>query len=355
VSGIEFGIFDHVTRPPGVALDELYEGRLALLRKADAAGFRGYHLAEHHGHALSATPSQALFLAAVARETKRLRLGMLVACLPLHHPIRLVEEICMLDQLSGGRVDLGVGRGISPFEHRLFGHAPEESRDRFAELLAMVVQGLSTGRMSSGGSAHYDFPEIELPVAPAQRPYPPMWAAGNVEAAARNGLNVVSGAPVSPEARRRYDELRAESRRQPDHLNPHVEAPLVGSSQYVCIADTDEEAQRIGERALGVLAALLGRSVGREPPHLQDPDRPEPPTPLVKAIQSRAPGVLVCGTAETVRDHYVRYAAEGAVNYIVINVPFGDMTRAEAERTLDAFVAEVMPAVREAARTSPVR
>jgi alkanesulfonate monooxygenase SsuD/methylene tetrahydromethanopterin reductase-like flavin-dependent oxidoreductase (luciferase family) len=353
VSGIEFGIFDHVTRPPGVALDELYEGRLALLRRADAAGFRGYHLAEHHGHALSATPSQALFLAAVARETEHLRLGMLVACLPLHHPIRLVEEICMLDQLSGGRLDLGVGRGISPFEHRLFGHDPDESRDRFAELLPMVVQGLSTGRMDSGGSAHYDFPEIELPVAPAQRPYPPMWAAGNVEAAARNGLNVVSGAPVSAEGRRRYDELWAESRRDPERLNPHVETPLVGSSQYVCIADTDDEARRIGERALGVLAAFLGRSIGREPPHLQDPDRPEPPTPLVKAIQSRAAGVLVCGTAETVRDHYVRYAAEGAVNYIVINVPFGDMTHAEAERTLDAFVADVMPAVREAARTSP--
>jgi hypothetical protein len=84
VAPIEFGIFDHVTRPPGIALDELYEGRLALLRKADAAGFDRYHLAEHHGHGLSATPSPAVFLAAVARETERLRIGMLVACLPLH-------------------------------------------------------------------------------------------------------------------------------------------------------------------------------------------------------------------------------------------------------------------------------
>jgi alkanesulfonate monooxygenase SsuD/methylene tetrahydromethanopterin reductase-like flavin-dependent oxidoreductase (luciferase family) len=346
VAPIEFGIFDHITRPPGVSLDALYEGRLALLRKADAAGFRGYHLAEHHGHGLSATPSQALFLAAVARETERLRLGMLVACLPLHHPIRLVEEICMLDQLSGGRLDLGVGRGISPFEHRLFGHDPDASRERFAEVLPMVVQGLSTGRIGSDGSAHFDFPEIELPVEPVQRPYPPMWAAGNVEAAARNGLNVVSGMPVTAQMRRRYDELWAESRRAPDRLNPHVERPLVGSSQYVCIADTDEEARRIGERALEVLARFLARSVGREPPHLQDPAHPEPPTPLVKAVQSRAPGVLICGTAETVRDHYVRYAAEGNANYIVINVPFGDMTHAEAERTLDAFIGEVMPAVR---------
>jgi alkanesulfonate monooxygenase SsuD/methylene tetrahydromethanopterin reductase-like flavin-dependent oxidoreductase (luciferase family) len=348
VAPIAFGLFDHVSRPPGAPLDGLYEQRLALLRKADAAGFRGYHLAEHHGHGLSATPSQTVFLSAVARETERLRLGLLVACLPLHHPIRLVEEICMLDQLSGGRVDLGIGRGISPFEHRLFGVDPDASRQRFAEILPMVVQGLSTGRMHSIGAEHFDFPEIELPVEPVQRPYPPLWAAGNAEAAARNGLNAVSGLPVTADMRRRFDALWAESRRAPGPLNPHVETPWLGSSQFVCIARTDEEAERIGDRALGVLGGFLARSIGREPPHLQDPDHPDPPTPLVKAIQSRAPGVLVCGTAATVRDHYVRYAAEGTVNYLVVNVPFGDMTFAQAEYTLDAFIGEVMPAVREA-------
>jgi alkanesulfonate monooxygenase SsuD/methylene tetrahydromethanopterin reductase-like flavin-dependent oxidoreductase (luciferase family) len=347
VAPIEFGIFDHVTRPSGVALDELYEGRIALLRRADAAGFYGYHLAEHHGHALSATPSQALFLAAAARETERLRLGMLVACLPLHHPIRLAEEICMLDHLCGGRLDLGVGRGISPFEHRLFGHEPEEARERFAELLPMLARGLSTGRMDSAGSARYDFPEVELPLEPRQRPYPPMWAAGNVEFAARNGLNFVFGAPIDAGMRARYEELWTEGRRDPERLNPHVAEPKVGSSHYLCIADTDEEARRIGERALRLLGAFLGRSIGREPPHLQDPDRPEPPTPLVRAIQSGgAGGVLVCGSPATVRDRFVRYAAEGNVNYIVVNVPFGDMTLAEADRTLEAFIGEVMPAVR---------
>jgi alkanesulfonate monooxygenase SsuD/methylene tetrahydromethanopterin reductase-like flavin-dependent oxidoreductase (luciferase family) len=343
---VEVGIFDHVTRPPGVPLAALYEGRLALLRKADRAGFRGYHLAEHHGHALSATPSQTVFLTALARETERLRLGLLVACLPLHHPVRLAEEVCMLDQLSGGRVDLGVGRGISPFEHRIFGHDAEEGRERFEEALALLVQGLSTGRMDAGRARHHDFPEVELPVEPVQRPYPPLWAAGNVEAAARHGFHVVSGAPVTAEVRARHRELWAESRRAPEPLNPHVAEPLLGSSHYLCIADTDEEARRIGERALAVLGTFLARSVGDEPPHLQDPDHPAPPTPLVKAVQGGGKGgVLVCGTAETVREHFVRYTAQGNVDYLVINVPFGDMTQAEAERTLDAFIAEVMPAL----------
>jgi alkanesulfonate monooxygenase SsuD/methylene tetrahydromethanopterin reductase-like flavin-dependent oxidoreductase (luciferase family) len=347
---VEFGIFDHITRPPGVPLDELYERRIALLRQADEAGFRGYHLAEHHGHALSATPSQSVFLTALARETRRLRLGLLVACLPLHHPVRLAEEVCMLDQLSGGRVDLGVGRGISPFEHRVFGHDAGEGRERFEEALAMIVRGLETGRMDSAGARHHDFPEVELPLEPVQRPYPPLWAAGNVEAAARHGFHVVSGAPLTAEARARHHELWAESRRAPDRLNPHVTEPLVGSSHYVCIADTDEEARRIGERALAVLGGFLARSVSDDPPHLQDPAHPAPPTPLVKAIQGGGRGgVLVCGSARTVREHFARYAAEGNVDYLVINVPFGDMTHDEAERTLEAFVDHVMPAARSAA------
>jgi alkanesulfonate monooxygenase SsuD/methylene tetrahydromethanopterin reductase-like flavin-dependent oxidoreductase (luciferase family) len=160
-------------------------------------------------------------------------------------------------------------------------------------------------------------------------------------------MNVISGIPISAEMRRRYDALWAESRRDPGHLNPHVATPLVGSSHFVCIADTDEEAERIGRRALAVLGEFLGRSLGREPPHLQDPEHPEPPTPLVKAVRAGGPGgVLVCGSAATVRDWFVSYAAEGNANYIAINVPFGDMTPAEAQRTLDAFIAEVMPAVR---------
>ena len=100
--------------------------------------------------------------------------------------------------------------------------------------------------------------------------------------------------PVTAEMRRRYDELWAESRRAADPLNPHVATPLVGSSQYVVIADTDAEARRIGERALDVLGGFLARSVGREPPHLQDPARPEPPTPLVAGRPLAGPGASCC-------------------------------------------------------------
>src|SRR2546430_11155745 len=136
---IAFGIFDHVDRAD-VPLGTLYEQRLRLAAAADAAGFRSYHVAEHHATRLGMAPSPGVFLAAVAQRTRRLRFGPLVYLLPLYTPLRLIEEICMLDQLSGGRFELGVGRGIVPYElaHR-GGHfldAQEMDEGGLAVLLA---------------------------------------------------------------------------------------------------------------------------------------------------------------------------------------------------------------------------
>ncbi len=112
---MQFGIFDYIDvrdEAPARTFDE----RMALLRAAEDAGFLGYHLTEHHATPLSLAPSPNLFLAAAARETKRLRLGTLVHLLPLYNPVRLIEELCMLDHLSHGRLDIGCGTGASPWE-----------------------------------------------------------------------------------------------------------------------------------------------------------------------------------------------------------------------------------------------
>src|SRR5262249_58691603 len=102
------------------------EERLQLVEAYDAAGFHAYHLAEHHATPLGMAPSPGVFLAAVAQRTRNLRFGALVYALPLHHPLRMIEEICMLDHLSGGRVDIGFGRGSSPIELAHFGAGAHE-------------------------------------------------------------------------------------------------------------------------------------------------------------------------------------------------------------------------------------
>ena len=112
---MKFGIFDHLDRN-NLPLREYYEARLELIETYDREGFYAYHVAEHHSTPLGMAPSPSVFLSAVAQRTKRLRFGPLVYALPLYHPIRLIEEICMLDQMSGGRLDIGFGRGRSPIE-----------------------------------------------------------------------------------------------------------------------------------------------------------------------------------------------------------------------------------------------
>src|ERR1700739_1229496 len=114
---MKIGLFDHVEygdRP----LTQLFDERLRFAQAADAAGFYCLHIAEHHATPLNLVPVPGVYLGAVARATKRMRLGPLVYLLPLYSPLRLVEEICMLDHLSYGRLDVGVGRGVSPYELR---------------------------------------------------------------------------------------------------------------------------------------------------------------------------------------------------------------------------------------------
>jgi len=123
---MHFGIFDHLDRYDG-SLADYYEDRLRLIEQYDRGGFYAYHVAEHHATPLGMAASPSIFLSAVAQRTKRLRFGPMVYALPLYHPLRILEEICMLDQLSGGRLEIGFGRGASPIELAYFGRDPEEA------------------------------------------------------------------------------------------------------------------------------------------------------------------------------------------------------------------------------------
>src|SRR5688572_22032498 len=128
---LEFGVFDHVDRNAR-PLAAFYEDRLKLIEAYDRAGFYGYHCAEHHFTPLGMAPSPSVYLSSVAQRTTRLRFGPLVYTLALYHPLRLAEEICMLDQLSNGRFMLGVGKGVSPIEIGFYGNDTSKTEKVFA-------------------------------------------------------------------------------------------------------------------------------------------------------------------------------------------------------------------------------
>src|SRR6202171_1977860 len=145
MSEVSFGVFDWIDRGTQ-PLSQLYEDRLQLLAAADEAGFFCYRLAEHHATPLGMAPSPALFLTAATQRTRRIRLGPLVYLLPLYNPLRLIEEVCMLDQLSDGRLELGIGRGVTPYELRYYGVDPDGTRAMFNEALTVLLTGLTKSR-----------------------------------------------------------------------------------------------------------------------------------------------------------------------------------------------------------------
>jgi len=144
---MKIGLFDHVEdgeRP----LAQLYDERLEFAVAAEDAGFYCLHVAEHHATPLNLAPVPGVYLGAVARLTKRLRFGPLVYLLPLYSPLRLIEEICMLDHLSHGRFDIGVGRGVSPYELEFHNVMHDDSRDIFFEAYDCIKTGLTSETFS---------------------------------------------------------------------------------------------------------------------------------------------------------------------------------------------------------------
>lgn len=169
---------------------------------ADQLGFHGVWLTEHHlmpGYSHSSKPE--LVLAAVARRTSRLRLGLGVIPLPYHHPVHVAERIATLDLLCDGRLEVGIGRGFSPQEFAMFGAEMTASRALVDESLA-VIRAAGTDQAIALAGRSGVFPDgARIVPQPIQRPHPPLWAAAvspdTYAWAAREGLGVLAG-PFKP-------------------------------------------------------------------------------------------------------------------------------------------------------------
>lgn len=350
---LQFGIFDHFERQPSLALDQQYEERLQLVARADELGFYGYHLAEHHQSRLCMAPSQNVFLAAVARAARCIRLGTLVHLLPLYHPLRLIEEICMLDNLCGGRLQLGLGRGITAIEHTYWGQRPEDAQARYDETLAIVLKGLTNDSLTYHGR-FFEFSNVPLELSPEQRPYPPLWyASRSPDSSAREGLNYVGPpGPRLAEAMARYQQIWQENRHRADRLNAHVAEPMIGSSRHIVVAKTDAEAERIARDAWPVFQSNFSKRgmSGPGPETRRDgtivPVLPGGPgTTEARDVDRalRAESLLV-GSPETIADYVQRYASNSGANYFMAAFQWGNISHAQAVESLELF-ARVMSLV----------
>ena len=230
---MKFGVFDQNDRS-GLPLAEQYENRLALAELYDRLGFHCFHMSEHHGTSLSMTPSPSVWMAALTQRTSRLRLCPLVYLLPIYHPARLFEEICILDHLSGGRFEFGIGRGASPHELDALGIESAKAASMYAEAFETIRRCFAQDSVTTAGE-FWSLKDYVAEMKPLQRPHPPMWyAVGSPDSVvwpARNGVNVVCGGPVS-----RVRAISDRYRREADAAGlRNATAPLIGINRYVIV------------------------------------------------------------------------------------------------------------------------
>ena len=176
---MKFGVFSVVDHYPGElprTVARFYDELLEQVEAADSLGFDSFWVAERHFHEYGAIPRPPVWLAAAAQRTRRIRLGAGVVVLPFDNPLRTAEDYAMVDVLSRGRLNLGVGSGYLRHEYAGFGIDPEEKRARFDEALQILLRAWTGERFSYAGTFHR-VDDVQLNVVPVQRPRPPVWVA----------------------------------------------------------------------------------------------------------------------------------------------------------------------------------
>jgi alkanesulfonate monooxygenase SsuD/methylene tetrahydromethanopterin reductase-like flavin-dependent oxidoreductase (luciferase family) len=290
---------------------------IALAEWADRHGFDSVWLPEGHLRP-GATSAPLVALAAIAARTERVRLGTTSLLLSIHDPARVALEVAALDQLSNGRVILGVGRGFDPAMFRAFGVDPREKRDRFDEALDAI---LAAWRAAKGVAAT----AAAGPECPAQDPHPPIWVAAfgpkGLAQAARRGLPYLAS-PIES-----FGTLVENYARHAAQLPPGVDpaALPVPVMRTVHVAESDAEARRVSDASEAEFAAIASRARG--------------------AIAARAVGAaadrVIIGTASAVADRIAAYREQVVIDHLIVRPPsrIGDDSRLRSLEALTQLVA----------------
>lgn len=343
---MKIGLFDHLERSTDRSLATQFDERLEFVAAADEAGLYCLHVAEHHSSPLNMVPAPGVYLSAVARATRNIRLGPLVYLLTLYTPLKLAEEICMLDHMSKGRLEVGVGRGVSPFELNYHKVDPEESREIFFDAYDCLKVALTNDTFSYDGK-YFSYSNVPMPLRPLQRPHPAFWygSSNTIGAtwAGEQGMHFTSNGP--PErAKENIDAFRAALAKRGGAARPKAEFPggtAIGLLRHIVVADTDEEARRIAKPALDHHAASLNwlRNLHGS---TEFTDRLN--VHRGETFESwEEMNMVIAGSPDTVRAEIERQATDLGLNYLVAYLFFGTMTLPDALRSLRLFSTEVMP------------
>ncbi len=293
-------------------LQEVYARALERIEIMDKTGFDAVWLAEHHFTTFSVCPSVHMLGVQAAARTKRLRIGTAVSLAALYHPLRLAEEVALLDVLSGGRVNWGAGRGFAHSEFEAFGVPVEESAERFREAVEIVLAAWTQERMSFKGR-HFAFEDIEVMPKPLQAPHPPTWMAATSESAidwaASRGFSIL----MDPHASfRELADKRRHYREQLGKAGFSDAGRDIPMARLMAVAPTMAKAEEVARRgAQWIVDSYAGPQHAHRkkmPPRTYDGKEP---------AQHYIDSVIVHGTPDAVIDKIARLKEEVGLNYLM--------------------------------------
>ncbi len=322
-----FSVVDHY--PTGErTIRQLYGQILNEIERAEALGYASYFVAEHHFHEYGVAPAPAVLLGAAAERTRRIGLGTAVAVLPFHEPLRMAEEYAVLDQLSNGRLVLGVGSGYLPHEFAGFGIDPAEKRERFDEALEVLETAWRGGRFTHHGRFHH-YDDVALNVVPVQRPVR-MWVAIlRAEAAyhiGARGRDLMMIPYASLDNLSHIEQVGAEYRRG------RAEAGMSGSGGDLLIAFHTHVAgstRAAIDEARPALDQYIATRLYARRRSLEELDER---------------GLTLIGDPDTVAERVATAVRLGMTHMMALS-NFGGMDAALVERSMTLFATEVIPRV----------
>ena len=341
---MNFGTFLLLQSPSARSSQEIYTRGLEIAQAAETLGFNNVWVAEHHFSTYGYLSRPAQVATHIAAKTTRIRVGTAVIVVPLHHPLVVAEEIATLDLLSGGRADIGLGRGYQPYEFERLGLELESGRARWEESVDIIMKALE-GRPFTYDGKLFKVPETTIFPQPVQKPRLPIWITAqspdSIEGAVRRGFNVLTGGFGVPlermaEFRRLFDKHVAEVR--PEH-------PLsVGVQRAVYVADSAAEARAAAEEARWNMRVTL--SLRNHYERVESGRAIPVPAPSEPSVDDLLDRFLVIGTPDTCIRQIKRIQESVGITHFNCSFWFGDVEHPRVLRSMELFAKDVMPAFR---------
>lgn len=338
---MRFGLFSLFSQPNmGVPQADVYRNGFDLCERADRAGFDCLWVAEHHFSNFGLASAPLALALEIAHRTERARVGVAVLVLPFYAPVRLAEEVAMVDVLTGGRLNVGIGRGYQAYEFERFGVPMDQARERFEEVHDVLIKAWQETAFTYQGE-HVTIPPTTVFPRPVQQPHPPLWVAGasaeTIDFAARHGYNLFTVAGMGPlsaveRGRDLFWEALARHGRRPG-------SAVLGAQRTILVTRDQREADAAIDDAL--YQYRLSRRYRTNTVEVVDGFARPTPFPD-EPTHEEARGQLIWGSPEECVEQIERHREVG-VSYLNLMFNVGGLTHEQSLRSFDLFVERVMP------------